>query len=139
MGNFKFAFGEKTYELSADDCRELINDETEPVTGIDVAAILELLSQHGAIDFERAYFDQPCPKCLAGKAAKAKYFNFLEYHFSILTKHNQYVIASLSADYPETSYEKLLKLGTVDNSYYVSVIVCENCGDYNVEIAQCDL
>lgn len=139
MGNISFTYADKTYELVAEKCRELLNDEIHPVSGIGIDDIMAIIGQQDHLDFERVYYDQACPICRAGKLEKEKYFKFLEYHFNLLTKEGAYVITSLSKDYQSTSFEKLLKKGTVDNSYIVSVIVCESCGDYAIEITQCDL
>lgn len=139
MENYKFIYHEKTYELAEGNGKYLINDEEKPVKGIDISDILQLMNHHDQVDFGVEYYDQPCENCLAGKAEKAQYFSFLEYHFFIYTKNGAYVISSISKEYEDTSYKKLLRKGEVDNSYIVSVVVCIHCGDYFVEISQCEV
>jgi hypothetical protein len=116
-----------------------MNDEEKPITGIERETILELLSQQEVVDFDIEYYDQSCQNCLFGEKEKSKYFKFLEYHFFIYSKKGKYIVSSISKDYEDTTYSKLLKQGIVDNSYIVSVIVCVECGDYSIEIEQCEV
>lgn len=139
MDNYKFTFKDKTYELSKENCLYLMNDEENEVKGIDVFEIIELISQWPEVSFDLAYYDEPCEKCLNGKKEKLKAFNFLEYHFSIFTKENQYVISNISKEYENTTFTQLLKSGKIDNSFIVTVMVCEHCGAYAIEIEQCDM
>jgi hypothetical protein len=139
MGEYKFAYNSKEYELGPDNCSYIINDEGHPVTGIEQSDIIELLSQQETVDFDIEYYDHPCQNCLAGKKEKEKYFKFLEYHFFIYTKKGRYVTSSISKEYENASYSNLLKQNLVDNSYVVSVAVCFECGDYSIEIEQCDV
>ena len=139
MDNYKFVFDGREYELGIDPDDELINDEESPVGGIGISDVLGLLHQGEEVYFDMAHYDQPCSNCLAGKSVKDKYFKFLEYHFYIYTKNGQYVTSNISKDTEDTSFNKLLKKGKVDNSYIVSVIVCVHCGAYSIEIEQCDV
>ncbi|MFT9493561.1 DUF3785 family protein [Anaerosolibacter sp.] len=139
MESYRFIFDGKEYELGIDPNGELINDEEHPVSGIEISDVLALLNQGKEVQFDIAHYDQPCPNCLAGKAEKEKYFKFLEYHFYIYTKNGQYVTSNISKDTEDISFNKLLKKGKVDNSYIVSVVVCVSCGDYSIEIEQCDI
>jgi len=139
MENCNFVYQEKTYDLAEGNCKYFINDEEKPVKGIDIPDILKLLNNHDEVDFAVEYYDQPCENCLTGKAKKAQYFSFLEYHFFIYTKNGAYVISNISKEYENTSYNKLLSKGEVDNSYIVSVVVCVHCGDYSIEISQCEV
>ena len=45
--------------------------------------------------------------------------SYLEYHFFIYTKNNEYVINNLSEEYKNTSFNKLFSLGKIDDSYIV--------------------
>lgn len=139
MDNYKFIFKDKTYELSKENCLYLMNDEENEVKGIDASKIIELISQWPEVSFDLAYYDESCEKCLNGKKEKLKAFNFLEYHFSIFTKENQYVISNISKEYENTTFTQLLKTGKIDNSYIVMIMVCEHCGAYAIEIEQCDM
>jgi hypothetical protein len=139
MESYTFIFDDKEYELGINSNGELMNDEDHPVSGIDISDVLALLSQGEEVQFDIVHYDQPCPNCLAGKAEKEKYFKFLEYHFYIYTKDGQYVTSNISKDTEGTSFNTMLKKKKVDNSYIVSVIACVNCGDYSIEIEQCDI
>ena len=139
MEKYKFVFNEKEYELGEDNCSYMIIDEENPVSGIELEDILELLNQGQEVEFGVEYYDELCEECLAGKEEKAKNFKFLEFHFFIFTKKGEYVIANISKEYENLSYNKLLKNGKVDNSYIVSIIVCFNCGTYSVEIEQYEI
>jgi hypothetical protein len=139
MEEFKFTFNDKVYELNEKNCNYLSNAEEKPVIGVGIADILELLNQHEAIKFDLEYYDMPCENCKAGVEEKAKYFKFLEYHFFILTKNERYVVSTISKEYEATSFNKLLKKGLIDDSFIVSLTVCENCGDYSIEIEPCEV
>lgn len=139
MGIYKFTYNNREYELGEDNCSYVINDGEHPVSGLERPDVLELLNQAEAVEFGIEYYDQPCQSCLAGKKEKEKYFKFLEYHFFVFTKKGRYVISSISKEYADTSFNKLLKQGAVDNSYVVSIAVCVECGDYSIEIEQCDV
>jgi hypothetical protein len=136
---YRFVYNDKEYELGESNCSYVINDEEHPVEGIEKENIIELLNQYNAVDFALEHYDHPCQICLAGKKEKDKYFKFLEYHFFIFTKKNTYVISNISKEYENKSFSKLSKEGIVDNSYVVSVAVCVECGDYSIEIEQCDV
>ncbi|WP_055668939.1 DUF3785 family protein [Desnuesiella massiliensis] len=139
MDNYKFIFKDKTYELSKENCLYLMNDEENEVKGIDASEIIELIRQWPEVSFDLAYYDEACEKCLNGKKEKLRAFNFLEYHFYIFTKENQYVISNISKEYENTTFTQLLKSEKIDNSYIVMIMVCEHCGAYAVEIEQCDM
>lgn len=139
MDNYEFIFQNKTYDLSKENCLYLMNDEENEVKGIDSSKVIELISQGSEVSFDLAYYDEPCEKCLNGKKEKLKAFNFLEYHFYIFTKENQYVISNISKEYENTTFTQLLKSGNIDNSYIAMITVCEHCGAYAIEIEQCDM
>lgn len=134
-----FVFNGKDYELGEGNCSYLANDEEHPVAGLDKEGVIALLNQGEEVGFAPEYYDQPCENCLSGKKVKEKYFRFLEYHFFIYTKKGSYVISNISEEYKGKSFGRLLKEGIVDNSYIVSVAVCSECGDYSIEIDQCDI
>jgi hypothetical protein len=139
MEHFKFVFNEKSYELSNDNCDYILNDEEKPVMEIELSDILNLLNHAQEVQFDLEYYDQPCDNCHAGKKEKAKAFKFLEYIFYIFTKGGKYVISSISKQYEGTSFNNLLKQKLVDNSYAVIIAVCIECGNYSVEIEQCEI
>lgn len=139
MENYKFVYNDKEYELGESNCSYVINDEEHPVEGIEKETVIDLLRQGDTVDFGVEYYDHPCQNCLAGKKEKEKYFKFLEYHFFIFTKKGRYVISNISGEYADKTFNGLLKKGIVDNSYIVSVAVCAACGEYSIEIEQCDV
>lgn len=139
MIKYGFVHNNKEYALLEDNCSYVMSDEEHPVTGIGKSDILELLNQAEGVSFEVEYYDQPCGNCLSGSKEKEKYFSFLEYHFFIFTKNGNYFISNISKEYEGTSYNRLLKKGSVDNSHVVSIAVCMECGEYSIEIEQCDI
>lgn len=139
MGNYEFIYDSKSYVLEAEMCNYFSISEEAPVDGVDVSDVLKLLKESEEVDFAVEYYDQPCGICKEGIKEKAKYFKFLEYHFYIFSKNNKYVISNISKEYENQTYNKMLKKGLVDNSYLVSVMVCLHCGDYSIEIEQCEV
>ena len=137
--NYKFTYDDIVYELNDNNFSELINDEEKPVSGINKDDVLKLLNEYEDVDFELSYFDQTCQRCFGGVKEKEKYFKFLEYYFYIFTKNGEYVISSIDKEYENTSFNKLLKAGKVDNSYIVSVLVCANCKEYSIVIEECEI
>ncbi|GAA0182274.1 DUF3785 domain-containing protein [Clostridium sediminicola] len=132
---YKFVFNDKEYELKEENCECFINDEENPVNGFELSDAMELLNGAKNINFDLEYFGEPCENCYEGK--KEKTYKYLEYHFYIFSKEGTYVTSSISSEYENTSFNKLLKAEKVDNSYIVSIIVCENCGEFSIEIEEC--
>lgn len=139
MKSYKFTYNNKEFELTTENCSYVMNDEQDPIDGLELDNILEMLAQQVTVDFDMEYYEEPCQNCFDGKAENNKAFKFLEYHFYIFTKKGKYVISSISKEYEDTSFNKLLKKGLVDNSYIASIIVCAACGDYSIEIEQCEV
>lgn len=137
MNEYKFNYEEKEYILSQKNCSDIINDEEKPVKGTSLDKILNILNESDDIDFDIEYYQEACPECLAGVKEKQKFFGFLEYHFYIFSKNGEYVISDIDKDYQGLSFNKLSRSGKVDDSYIVSIIVCENCQDYIVQIENC--
>lgn len=137
MSKYKFVYDEKEYVLSESNCSGLINDEENPVEGIDLSNIINILNDNEDIDFDIEYYQEACPECLAGVREKEKFFPFLEYHFYIFTKNQKYVINNICKEYDGLSFNKLSRANKVDDSYIVSIIICKNCGDYIVQIENC--
>lgn len=140
MDNFKFTFNDKEYTLSKENCDYiLLEDDENEISGLDISDILSLLNECKEVQFDKAYYREPCEKCLKGKEERLKHFKFLEYYFYIFTKDNKYVMSNISKEFESTNFTQLLKLGKVDNSYALMIMVCENCGSYSIEIEQCDI
>lgn len=139
MASCMFRYDDKEYMLEENNCDYFANDEEKPVAGISREDVLNLLKNCEEVDFGLEYYDQPCNNCFHGIKDKAKAFKFLEYHFYIFTRNNEYVISTISGEYVDTSFNKLFKRGKVDNSYIVSIMVCCNCGNYSIEIEECEI
>lgn len=137
MSVYKFNYNEKEYILSQESCSGLVNDDEKPVKGIEISDVIDLLNSSDKVDFDIEYYQEACPECLAGVKEKQKFFGFLEYHFYIFTKNGEYVISDISSDYQGLSFNKLSRQNKVDDSYIVSIIVCESCQDYIVQIENC--
>lgn len=128
-----FIFDGKEYILNDEKLVDFFNDEENPINNIDSEVIFRILEGR-ELDFERAYYSAPCSGCFDGDKQKA--YPFLEYHFYIYTKDNEFVISSLEAEEQNTSYTRLESIGKLDNSYIVSIIVCKECGEYTIEIEE---
>lgn len=137
MSEYKFNYEDKEYTLNKDNCSDLINDEEKPVKGITIENIIQILNSAENVDFDIEYYQEACPECLAGVKEKQKFFGFLEYHFYIFTKNGDYIISDIDKEYEGLSFNKLSRQGKVDDSYIVSIIVCENCQDYIIQIENC--
>ena len=137
---YKFKHNEVEYILDKDNFDQLINDEEKPVKNIDVDTILNLLNEsEEEINFDEEYYQEACPKCLAGVKEKEKFFPFLEYHFYIYTKNGEYVISTIDKDYKGKSFNKLSRANLVDDSYIVSIIMCKKCKDYIIQVENCEV
>ncbi|OEH86525.1 hypothetical protein BHU72_13010 [Desulfuribacillus stibiiarsenatis] len=138
MEQYTFSYDGKELVLHEGNCIEFYNDEEQPVEGLSLPQILQLLKEYPDVTFDLEYYNGACPSCLAGKEEKAKVFKFLAYNFSVYTLERQYVISSISKD-KDATFSQMLKHGKVDNSYSVSVVVCPSCGDYSIEILECEV
>jgi hypothetical protein len=139
MNKYNFIVNGKSYELGEEKFVELLNDEDFPVENIGLSQILDLIQIEKPGEFDLEYYDLPCEGCKSGLEPGAKFFKYLEYHFFIFTKEQKFVVSSISPEYKTTGYNKLIKQKKVDNSYIVSVMICENCGEYSVSIEQCEI
>lgn len=134
---YKFNYENEEYIIDQTNCTELINDEEKPVKGVDIDTILNLINQCDDVDFDMEYYQEACIECLAGVKEKQKFFGFLEYHFYIFTKNGEYVISDIDKSYEGLSFNKLNKQGRVDDSYIVSIIICEKCKKFIIQIENC--
>lgn len=139
MESYKFTFEDKSYELGEGNFDGFINDEEKPVEGINEEDIINLLNGSEEVDFGVEYYEEKCPDCPEDKERKSRFSKFLEYHFYIFTLKGKHVISTISKEYENLSFKKLLKQGRVDGSYIVSVIVCVDCGSYTIELSQCEV
>lgn len=137
MNLYKFTYEDDEYLLNQDNCSGLINDDEKPVKGVTVSKILEILNDSEDVEFDIEYYQEACSECLAGVKEKQKFFGFLEYHFYIFTKKSEYIISDISKEYSGLSFNKLCRQDKADDSYIVSIIVCEKCKDYIIQIENC--
>lgn len=135
--NYKFSYDEKEYILTKENCEGIFfNDENE-VTGLSIDIILSALNEGEEVNFSNEYYAGKC-SCNAQEQINKSY-RYLEYHFYVYTKNNEYVLNTLGEEYKDTSFNKLFSLGKIDDSYIVNVTVCPNCGTYSIEVDQCEV
>ena len=137
MSNFELNYNDKKYLLNENNCSALINDEDKPVNGINISDILDILNSSDNVNFDVEYYQEACQECLTGVKEKQKFFGFLEYHFYIFTKKGKYIISDISEEYKGLSFNKLIRQNKVDDSYIVSIIICEYWNDYIIQIENC--
>lgn len=136
---YEFKFNDKEYELNNENIIELINDEENPIEGLDENKILELLSESDKVDFQKAYYDTPCEVCNENFKEKKSISEYLEYYFYVYSKDGKYVISNISKEYEGLTYNRLELEGKVDNSYIVTVIVCANCSHNIIQIEELEV
>ena len=127
-------FENELIELKIENFDYIVNDCE--VLNIDENKILSLLSDYKEITFEKAYYDEPCENCVTEKS-KEKFFKFLETNFFIFTKDNNFIISDISKEYEETSFRKLSKDGLVDDSYIITLVLCDICKKFYISIEHC--
>lgn len=133
---YKFIHENKEYELTKENCEGIFfADDTEEVQGLSEEIVLNALSEGEEVIFSKEYYSSKC-SCKSQEEINKSY-GYLEYHFYIYTKNNEYVINTLSSEYKDTSFNKLFSLNKIDDSYIVSIIVCPSCSTYSIEIEQC--
>lgn len=133
--DYRFIHDNKEYILSKENCEGIFfNDENE-ITGLSLDIILDALNEGEKVNFSNEYYADKC-YCNSQEQINKSY-RYLEYHFYIYTKSNQYIINTISSEYKDTSFNKLFGLGKIDDSYIVIVTVCPNCGNYSISIEQC--
>lgn len=134
---YKFLFNDKEYVLNEEKCEGIFFGDENEISGVSLDTILSALNEGEEVEFSKEYYSGKCA-CDAQEALN-KYYCYLEFHFYIYTKNNEYVINTLSKEYEDTNFNKLYNLGKVDDSYIVNVTVCPECGTYSVEIDQCEV
>lgn len=131
---YTFIYNNQSYELKSSDCSFFMNDDEQPLLGVNVEKILEEMAQSDLVAFHKAYYDQACEACHKNRQEGSKYFDFLEFHFYLFAKEESYIMSSLSEAYEDQTLPDLIDEGIVDSSYIVSINVCEKCGDYTVDL-----
>ncbi|PRR81463.1 DUF3785 family protein [Clostridium vincentii] len=134
----KFTVNKEEYVLDEDKFGAFRNDEEKPVQNIDEEDILKIL-ENRELDFEKAYYSIPCENCNSEKSGEKKIYKFFEYHLYLYTKDCEVVTNSLDIKDEETSFKRLLNQKEVDNSYIVTIMVCCDCGDFEIEIDEFEI
>ena len=135
--DYKFIYDNKEFALNHENCDGIFFDQDNEVTGLTLDIILEALNEGEEVNFTKEYYSGKCSCDMQEKVDK--YYGYLEYHFYVYTKNNEYVINTLCKEYETTSFNKLLSLGNVDASYIVNIIVCPHCDLYSIDVEQCEV
>lgn len=134
---YKFIYDNKDYILAEENCEGLFFDNDQEIQGLSLDIILNALSEGNEVNFSKEYYSGKC-SCNTQEQINKSYC-YLEYHFYIYTKNNEYIINTICHEYENTSFNRLFSLGKIDESYIVNVTVCPNCGNYSIEIEQCEV
>ena len=137
MKSFKFKHNDEEFILSEDNLSYMEVDEIEDFNIEKVLEILEEATEKVQFDYE--YYADNCEECSNSETIDKKYYRFLEYHFYVFTKEGKYIMSNISNDFENTTYSRLAKNGSIDESYIVSIIICESCRSFTIEIEQCDM
>ena len=133
---YKFDYEGKEYILNESNCEGIFFNEEE-IEGFDLITALKALSEGEEVNFSKEYYSGKC-SCDAQEPL-GKYYSYLEYHFYIFTKDSRYIISTISEDYKDKSFNKLFSIGKIDKSYILNVTVCPECGNYSIEVEECDV
>lgn len=131
---YTLKYMDKDILIDEEKCGFFLNDEDQPIEGFAMKELFEILNQTDAAYFDLEYYDQRCEACGKNQREGSKYYKFLECHFYLFAKGNQYVMSSLSLEYEYKTLPDLLEKGIVDGSYLISINVCPECGDYTVDL-----
>lgn len=137
--NYKFNYNGKEFILDEENLLDVINDEENPLKGLEIEDIINLLKESPDVDFDKAYYSTPCEECNSNFKDSKKESEYLEYYFYIYSKDSNYVISTISKEYENKTYNRMEIMGEVDNSYIVTIIVCANCSKYLVQIEQLEV
>lgn len=132
---YKFIYDNKEYILTKENCEGIFFDDENEIKGLSVDIILDALNEGEEVSFSKEYYADKC-SCNTQEQINKSY-RYLEYHFYIYTKSNEYIINTIGNEYKNTSFNKLFSVGKIDDSYIVSITVCPNCGVYSIYIEQC--
>jgi hypothetical protein len=132
---YKFVDDNKEHILTKENCEGIFFDDENEIVGLSVDLILNALNEGEEVSFSSEYYTDKC-SCNSQEQINKSY-RYLEYHFYIYTKNNEYIINTISNEYKGTTFNKLFSLGKIDDSYIISVTVCPNCGNYSIFIEQC--
>lgn len=137
--NYTLKYGEQVYIFDEDHSEGVFNDDLMPINAIDHGIVSNWLVHMPNDGFELEYFEDDCEVCPPKPRGKKKLVPYLEGHFYVFTKKGEPVITSIDPSFVQGSYDELLALGKVDQSYILSVIVCPVCGSYQFSLEQVDM
>lgn len=129
----------KCFELTQEKCSAMHNDEAKPVEGIDIDMLLAFGNAMDPEAFSKEYYREDCEGHEPAPRAKKELVPYWEGHYYLYTKKQKPVMTSVSPEYADTSFDRLLKSGTVDDSYIVTFILCPVCGLYQIHVDQLDI
>jgi len=135
--DYKFVYDGKEYELTKENCEGIFFDTENEVKGLSLDTILSALNEGEEVNFSNEYYAGSCSCNTQEQINKA--YRYIEYHFYVYTKNNEYVLNTLGEEYKSTSFNRLFSLGKINDSYIVNITVCPNCGTYSIEVDQCDV
>ncbi len=133
--DYRFIYENKEYILTDENCEGIFFGDESEVTNLSVDLILNTLNEGENVYFSNEYYADKCSCNSQEKIKKA--YRYLEYHFYIYTKNNKYIINTICDEYKDKSFNKLFRLGEIDDSYIVNITLCPNCGTYSIEVNQC--
>ena len=131
----KVYIDDKEYLLDKEHFGGFLNDEENPINNITEDDIIDILEGRD-LDFEKAYYSSSCEKCNSGGKNKLRAYPFYEYHFYLYTKDKNVVWNSFKVEEEGYSFTRMEREGKADDSYIVSVIICAECGNYEIEIEE---
>lgn len=133
--DYRFVHEEKEYILTKENCDGIFFDDENEIKGLSIDIVLNALNEGEEVTFSHEYYAGKCA-CKTQEEINKSY-RYLEYHFYVYTKNNEYVINTISSEYKNTSFNRLFSSGKIDESYIVSVTVCPNCSAYSIYVEQC--
>ncbi len=137
MNNFKFKHKDEEFILSEDNLSYI---EAEEIQDFTIEKVLEILEEgKEKVEFDYEYYADNCEACGNSEAIDKKHYRYLEYHFYIFTKEGKYIISNISNEFETTTYSQLERMKKIDESYIVSIIICESCKNFAIEVEQCDM
>ncbi|MPQ45368.1 DUF3785 family protein, partial [Clostridium tarantellae] len=118
--NYKVNFQGKKYELNKDNLQDFFNDEIKPIKNFSIEKLIEIFNDSDKINFEQSYYKEACYNCNCEYNKDKNYFKFIEYNFYLYTKNENYIISNIEKNYEGLSFNKLFKIGKIDDSYILT-------------------
>lgn len=125
--------------LNEDKCQGIFNDEIMPISALTFSAVMTWMKNLDSADFELEYYEDDCEVCPPKARGKKRLVPYLEGHFYVFTKQGSVVTTSIEPSFEMGSYDALILKGEVDQSYIMSVIVCPDCGSFQLSLEQVDM